>query len=776
MKVIKKMTKLIPLYRLTSIHSTKIWCLILLCIYGAVAQSEFPRRSEWRSPDGSLPISYEQWKTSWDAQPKLMGGSLVYRTPSLGKVEIDSFVFGRDYAYFKDYVRHADGSLCKDLPPQASFVVLLNGSDRKILTDDAPRWSFGDPNISGMGWFGIELGNFNEPEVAIGDTFQITFSCYPPGESPQQGSYSKQILGFPFVAWPSNLYLSIQLIPSPPANLRLQREGTANKLNWVQVSGQSYIVYRRSLNDTLARNFPRFQYEKIADGIVDSCYIDTQIDTLDRYGYLLFARDLSSGAISGRSRDICESESGETVRAIIVQPELYSAIQNNLLRLAADWETEAEAVLIYAMQFPSAEALRDTLRHIKGLKGALLIGNFPVPWFQFCDPDGSNYQEYPADLYFMDLDGIWEDNLYKPASGPMLPGSDGIYDTHYDDYPRTTQKPEIVIGRITPTPGMGDPEEVINNYLDKVYNYRHDLYEIRQQFKALAYPDDDWSTWGNDIATLYLSQVYPEYLCIYDINTTTATDYRARLNDHYSLLHVWVHSWSGGHAFKVNNGTQNEWFYNYQILPSGSNANFYQLFACSNSRYVEDLNCAGIYAYLTSTGINTIGSTHSGGMLHFDYFYTQLSRGMSFGEAFLKTFQYVGDRGFTLDMRGWYYGLTFNGDPYVVPQSPTVNSITPLQPSPIVKNYELSNYPNPFNSSTRIVFNLPRSVTIDLSIYNVLGERVRCLQKGYVLSGKHQLYWDGRNDKAEPLPAGIYLCSLRNENQIVKSKKIILLP
>ena len=239
---------------------------------------------------------------------------------------------------------------------------------------------------------------------------------------------------------------------------------------------------------------------------------------------------------------------------------------------------------------------------------------------------------------------------------------------------------------------------------------------------------------------------------------------------------MWVHSWSGGHAFKVNNGTQNEWFYNYQILPSGSNANFYQLFACSNSRYVEDLNCAGIYAYLTSTGINTIGSTHSGGMLHFDYFYTQLSRGMSFGEAFLKTFQYVGDRGFTLDMRGWYYGLTFNGDPYVVPQSPTVNSITPIQPSPIVKNYELSNYPNPFNSSTRIVFNLPRSVTIDLSIYNVLGERVRCLQKGYVLSGKHQLYWDGRNDKAEPLPAGIYLCSLRNENQIVKSKKIILLP
>lgn len=770
------MKKVISFYGITLNRSLVMWFIFLLSIYGGMAQSDFPRRSEWRSPDGSLPMSYEQWKANWDSQSKLMGGKLVYRTPSFQNVNIDSFVFGRDYAYFKDYVRHADGSLCKDLPPQSSFVVLLNRSDQKILTDDAPRWSFGDPNISGMGWFGIELGNFNEPQVAIGDSFQIIFTCYPPGESPQQGSYSKQILGFPFVAWPSNLYLSNQPIPAPPKNLHLQREAGSIKVTWEQIPGQSYTIYRRRQSDTLATNFPRFQYEKITEGILDSFYVDSQIDTLDSYGYLLFAKDTSSGAVSGRSRDICESQTGTSVRAIFVQPELYPAVQNNLLRFAQDWETESDVVLIYAMQFPSAQALRDTLRQIKGLKGALLIGNFPVPWFQFCDADGNNYQEYPADLYFMDLDGIWEDNLFKPASGPMLPGSDGIYDTHYDDYPRTTQKPEIVIGRITPTPGMGDPEEVINNYLDKVYNYRHDLYEVRQQFKALAYPDDDWNTWGNDIATLYLSQVYQEYLCVYDINATTATDYRARLNDHYSLLHVWVHSWSGGHAFKVNNGTQNEWFYNYQILPSGCNANFYHLFACSNSRYVEDLNCAGIYAFLTSSGINTIGSTHSGGMLHFDYFYSQLSLDISFGEAFLKTFQFVGERGFSMDMRGWYYGLTFNGDPFVVPQPPTINSIKLPELSSIVKNYELSNYPNPFNSSTRVFYNLPQSATIDLSIYNILGERVRTLQNGYVLSGTHHIYWNGRNDKAEPLPAGVYFCLLKTGNQIVKSKKIILLP
>jgi len=751
-----------------------LWWSVIL-IQPGLTQSNFPVRTQWRSPDGSLPMTYQQWKADWESQSRTMDGEVVYRTAGFLKTEVDSFVFGNDYAYFKDFVRHSDGNLCQDLPPQASFIVLLNGNDQKILTDDAPRWSIGDPNISGMGWFGIELGNFNQPAIAIGDSFNIIFSCYKPAEIPQQGSYSKQIIGLPFVAWPSTLYLQDLVIPVPPDSLTLAREGTALRLCWEQLPGVSYTIYRRSQSDTLARNFPRFQYEKIAEGIIDSCYTDGQIDTLDSYGYLLFARDLSSGRNSGRSRDICEHSQRGNVRAIFIQPELYPAIQANIIRLVTDWEAEGAEVVVYSMQFPGASALRDTLRAIDDLQGALLVGNFPVPWFQFCDPDGSNYQEYPADLFFMDLDGIWEDNLYRPSSGPMLPGTDGIYDTHYDDYPRTTEKPEIIIARIIPTPGMGDAEEIINNYLDKVYNYRHDLGDIRQEFRALAYPDDDWNLWGNDIATLYLSQVYQEYLCIYEINATTGVDYRERLNDHYSLLHVWVHSWSGGHAFKVNDGTQNEWFYNFQILPSGSNANFYQLFACSNSSYVEDLNCGAIYALQTSSGINTIGSTHSGGMLHFDYFYTQLSRGISFGEAFFKTFQFVGEHGYNHDMRGWYYGLTFNGDPFIIPQPTAVNTISRKKPVPILQAYELDNYPNPFNSSTRITLSLPAAADVQLSIYNILGQKVRSLERGHLSAGSHRIIWDGKNDAGHLLPSGVYFARLQQSNEVLQIRKMMLM-
>jgi hypothetical protein len=654
-------------------------------------------------------------------------------------------------------------------------VVWLNGDDSHLLTDDSPRWSFGDPNISGMGWFGIELGNFDQPAVAVGDTFTIQFSCYPPNESPEQGIYEKTVLSFNFVNWPTTLQLHPYNLPDPPDELRLNRENGIIKICWKQESGRSYKIYRRSQSDTLTLNYPRFQYEKIAENVIDSCFYDTTIDTSDTYGYILFAENTTNGLISGRSREIKEAPYLRKVRAIFVQPELYASIENNLLRLAQDWENEDTDVIIYAIQFLSIQALRDTLRHIKDLTGALLIGDFPVPWFQVEDDSGNGYQEFPVDLFYMDLDGVWEDNLYKPASGPMQPGSDGIFDTHYADYPRTTEKPEIVIGRITPTPGMGTSDEVVNNYLDKCYDYRHDLNGVRKQFRALAYPDDDWHSWGQDIADVYLSQAYPDYLCISDINATTALGYRDLLNEHFSLIHVWVHSWSQGHAFRINNDTQSQYFYNHQILPAGANANFYLLFACGNSRYVEDQNCAAMYAFLTQSGINTIGSTNSGGMLDYDYFYPALSQGITFGEAFLKTFQHVGRTGFNADITGWYYGLTFNGDPFIQPEEPLITAFQSRDKKNFPDGFHMANYPNPFNSSTQIVFQLEKNTNVQLSIYNGLGELVFATKKEKLPAGEHMIHWNGRNTKNESLPSGIYFYKTMAGEESSRYHKMMLI-
>ena len=79
------------------------------------------------------------------------------------------------------------------------------------------------------------------------------------------------------------------------------------------------------------------------------------------------------------------------------------------------------------------------------------------------------------------------------------------------------------------------------------------------------------------------------------------------------------------------------------------------------------------------------------------------------------------------------------------------------------------NYPNPFNSSTTIVYNMPKAGNIILSLFNVTGQNIRVLAKGYQRAGKHTIVFDALN-----LPSGLYFIHLMAENK-TKTRKIVLL-
>ena len=211
-----------------------------------------------------------------------------------------------------------------------------------------------------------------------------------------------------------------------------------------------------------------------------------------------------------------------------------------------------------------------------------------------------------------------------------------------------------------------------------------------------------------------------------------------------------------------------------QILPANTNANFYHLFACGNSRYIEDRNCAAIYAFQTEAGINTIGSTHSGGMLEFNYFYERLAEGISFGEAFLKTYQYVGSSMFDNNTKGWYYGLTFNGDPFIIPQPRSTTTLAYNDNSTTPTRLNLTNYPNPFNLSTTICYQLPAASDVELTIYNALGQKIRTLVKINQPAENYKAMWDGKNSNGNNVVSGIYFCRIR-VGDLVKVNKMLLL-
>ncbi len=67
------------------------------------------------------------------------------------------------------------------------------------------------------------------------------------------------------------------------------------------------------------------------------------------------------------------------------------------------------------------------------------------------------------------------------------------------------------------------------------------------------------------------------------------------------------------------------------------------------------------------------------------------------------------------------------------------------------------NYPNPFNPSTIIRYDLPRSVHVRLTIYNTLGVRIRTLVDGLETAGFKYLTWDGTSETGARVASGVYL-------------------
>ena len=84
------------------------------------------------------------------------------------------------------------------------------------------------------------------------------------------------------------------------------------------------------------------------------------------------------------------------------------------------------------------------------------------------------------------------------------------------------------------------------------------------------------------------------------------------------------------------------------------------------------------------------------------------------------------------------------------------------------------NYPNPFNPVTHIAYDLPGDSRVELSIYNLLGQKVRTLVNRDMSGGHHVAVWDGKNEFGSPVSTGIYFYRIRAAD-FKESRKMILL-
>jgi len=84
------------------------------------------------------------------------------------------------------------------------------------------------------------------------------------------------------------------------------------------------------------------------------------------------------------------------------------------------------------------------------------------------------------------------------------------------------------------------------------------------------------------------------------------------------------------------------------------------------------------------------------------------------------------------------------------------------------------NYPNPFNPTTTLRFDLPEVSDITLTIYNMLGQKVKTFNMQSTPAGYHSVKWDATNDSGDPVGAGVYLYQLQTKD-FVKTRKMVLL-
>ncbi|MCF7857698.1 MAG: T9SS type A sorting domain-containing protein [Candidatus Cloacimonetes bacterium] len=88
--------------------------------------------------------------------------------------------------------------------------------------------------------------------------------------------------------------------------------------------------------------------------------------------------------------------------------------------------------------------------------------------------------------------------------------------------------------------------------------------------------------------------------------------------------------------------------------------------------------------------------------------------------------------------------------------------------------YELSNYPNPFNPETLIVFNLPKTGKTKLEIFNVNGQKVKTLVNENLGKGTYEIYWKGKDDGNKMVSSGVYFYKLQTSEEIINKKMLLL--
>ncbi len=108
-------------------------------------------------------------------------------------------------------------------------------------------------------------------------------------------------------------------------------------------------------------------------------------------------------------------------------------------------------------------------------------------------------------------------------------------------------------------------------------------------------------------------------------------------------------------------------------------------------------------------------------------------------------------------------------DPCRTNFSPQVAFVGPTGTSPDAP-LRVSHYPNPFNPAVTIALDLPRQCEVRLKIYDLRGALVKTLVDERLAAGRHEITWDGTDDRSAAVASGTYFSEVKTGREMTVRK------
>jgi hypothetical protein len=87
----------------------------------------------------------------------------------------------------------------------------------------------------------------------------------------------------------------------------------------------------------------------------------------------------------------------------------------------------------------------------------------------------------------------------------------------------------------------------------------------------------------------------------------------------------------------------------------------------------------------------------------------------------------------------------------------------------------LYNYPNPFNPSTTISYELDKQGMVKIQIYNLKGQKIRTLLREYKQIGNYKIHWNGTDEKGQKVSSGVYFIRMSIDAELINTHKMLML-